>query len=105
MIDPPREEVFEAVEQCKTAGIVPVMITGDHPLTAKTIARRIGIVSSEDDLVITGKQLAAMDEETFLERVEKIRVYARVSPEQKLQIVKTLQQKGTFCGDDGRWGK
>ncbi len=101
MIDPPREEVFDAVQQCKTAGIVPVMITGDHPLTAKTIAGRIGIISSENDLVVTGKQLAAMDEDTFLSKVEKIRVYARVSPEQKLQIVKTLQNKGHFVAMTG----
>ena len=61
IIDPPREEVADAVAQCKTAGIVPVMITGDHPLTAKTIAERIGILSHEKDIVITGQQLAALD--------------------------------------------
>jgi Ca2+-transporting ATPase len=92
IIDPPREEVFEAVEQCKAAGIVPVMITGDHPLTAKTIAERIGILNSGKDLVVTGQQLAAMENDAFHAKVEKIKVYARVSPEQKLQIVKALQQ-------------
>jgi Ca2+-transporting ATPase len=101
IIDPPREEVFEAVAQCKTAGIVPVMITGDHPLTAKTIAQRIGILSSEKDIVITGQQLAALDNDSFLAKVEKIKVYARVSPEQKLQIVKTLQQKGHYVAMTG----
>lgn len=101
MIDPPREEVFDAVAQCKTAGIVPVMITGDHPLTAKTIAQRIGILSNENDLVITGQQLAALDNDSFLAKVEKIKVYARVSPEQKLQIVKTLQQKGHYVAMTG----
>ncbi len=101
MIDPPREEVFDAVAQCKTAGIVPVMITGDHPLTAKTIAQRIGILNSEKDLVITGHELAALDTDTFLAKVEEIKVYARVSPEQKLQIVKTLQQKGHFVAMTG----
>jgi len=101
MIDPPREEVFDAVAQCKTAGIVPVMITGDHPLTAKTIAERIGILSSDKDLTITGLELAALDTNTFLARAEKIKVYARVSPEQKLQIVKTLQQKGHFVAMTG----
>jgi Ca2+-transporting ATPase len=101
IIDPPREEVFEAVDQCKTAGIVPVMITGDHPLTAKTIARRIGILSSETDIVITGHQLARLDEDSFMAKVEKIKVYARVSPEQKLQIVKTLQQKGHYVAMTG----
>lgn len=101
IIDPPREEVFDAVAQCKTAGIVPVMITGDHPLTAKTIAQRIGILSSEKDLVITGQQLDALDNDSFLAKVEKIKVYARVSPEQKLQIVKTLQQKGHYVAMTG----
>lgn len=101
IIDPPREEVFDAVAQCKTAGIVPVMITGDHPLTAKTIAQRIGILSNDNDIVITGQQLAAMDNDVFLAKVEKIKVYARVSPEQKLQIVKTLQQKGHYVAMTG----
>ena len=101
IIDPPREEVFDAVAQCKTAGIVPVMITGDHPLTAKTIAERIGILSSSKDLVITGQQLAAMDNDNFLAKVERIKVYARVSPEQKLQIVKMLQQKGHYVAMTG----
>lgn len=101
IIDPPREEVFDAVAQCKTAGIVPVMITGDHPLTAKTIAQRIGILSSDSDIIITGQQLAALDNDSFLAKVEKIKVYARVSPEQKLQIVKMLQQKGHYVAMTG----
>jgi Ca2+-transporting ATPase len=102
IIDPPREEVFNAVAQCKNAGIVPVMITGDHPLTAKTIARRIGILDPfGNDMIITGQQLAALDYESFLEKVEKIKVYARVSPEQKLQIVKALQQKGNYVAMTG----
>jgi len=101
MIDPPREEVFDAIAQCKTAGIVPVMITGDHPLTAKTIAQRIGILSSENDIVITGQQLAALDNNNFLAKVEMIKVYARVSPAQKLRIVKTLQQKGHYVAMTG----
>lgn len=101
MIDPPREEVFEAVAQCKTAGIVPVMITGDHPITAKTIAQRLGILTVEKDLVTTGQQLEAMDDEELLNKVEKIKVYARVSPEQKLRIVKSLQQKGHYVAMTG----
>ncbi len=101
IIDPPREEVFDAVLQCRTAGIVPVMITGDHPITATTIAQRIGILGGENDIVITGQQLAAMDEEKFSSTVEQIKVYARVSPDQKLQIVKALQQKGHFIAMTG----
>ena len=101
LIDPPRDEVIDALAQCKTAGIVPVMITGDHPLTAKTIAQRIGILSSDKDIVINGQQLAALDIDSFLAKVEKIKVYARVSPEQKLLIVKTLQQKGHYVAMTG----
>jgi Ca2+-transporting ATPase len=101
MIDPPREEVFAAVAQCKRAGIVPVMITGDHPLTAKAIAERTGIVGSENDLIVTGQELAALSYQSFLSKVEYIKVYARVSPEQKLQIVKSLQEKGQFIAMTG----
>jgi len=101
IIDPPREEVVDAVAQCKTAGIIPVMITGDHPLTAKNIAERIGLLRSEKDIVITGQELAALDPDSFQGKVEKIKVYARVSPEQKLQIVKALQQKGHYVAMTG----
>lgn len=101
IIDPQREEVTDAVAQCKTAGIVPVMITGDHPLTAQTIAQRIGILTDENDLVITGPELAGMDSDSFDSKVEKIKVYARVSPEQKLHIVKALQKRGHFVAMTG----
>ncbi len=100
MIDPPREEIFQSIAECKQAGIHPVMITGDHKETAAAIAREIGILSKED-LVITGAELKKMSEEEFSEKVERIKVYARVSPQQKLDIVQGLQNKNHFVAMTG----
>ncbi|MDP4255083.1 MAG: HAD-IC family P-type ATPase, partial [Bacteroidota bacterium] len=100
LIDPPRPEVKKAIHDCTTAGIHPVMITGDHVKTATAIARQLDMLPG-DNKVVTGEQLAAMPQADLGQMVEKISVYARVSPEQKLRIVRTLQGKGHFVAMTG----
>ncbi len=100
MIDPPREEAREAVKLCRQAGIKPVMITGDHVVTAGAIAKELGILLEGDD-AITGAELAQMSEEELKERVEHISVYARVSPEDKIRIVQAWQAQGQIVAMTG----
>ena len=101
MIDPPREEARQAVSECKDAGIIPVMITGDHKLTAKAIAEKLGIISSDEDLVLTGSELTRLTQIEFVNIVENVKVYARVNPEQKLRIINALQSKNHFVAMTG----
>lgn len=101
MMDPPREEAKQAVAECRTAGIKPVMITGDHKLTAKAIASHLGIVSSPEDIIVSGPELQKMSKEEFDKQVRDISVYARVSPEQKLRIIGALQEKNQFVAMTG----
>ena len=100
MIDPPRLEVKEAVAQCYAAGIRPVMITGDHKLTAVAIARELDIFR-DGDLAITGEDLDFMPQELLEQDVDKFSVYARVSPEHKMRIVKAWQKKGMVVAMTG----
>jgi Ca2+-transporting ATPase len=92
MIDPPREEVKRAIEQCRAAGIATVMITGDHKTTAVAIARELGFFS-KGSLALTGEELDKLDDAQLSDMIERIPVYARVSPEHKLRIVRTWRRK------------
>ena len=100
MIDPPRPEAKEAVAVCKKAGIKPIMITGDHVVTASAIAKELGILNDEEK-AITGTELDAMTDRELDEVVEKISVYARVSPENKIRIVKAWQRRGQVVSMTG----
>ena len=100
MLDAPRGEVAAAVQKCKRAGIRPVMITGDHPFTAKAIASQLQI-TLQDGITTTGQELQKMSDEELEQTVENVSVYARVSPEHKLRIVQALQKRGQFVAMTG----
>jgi Ca2+-transporting ATPase len=100
LMDPPRVNVKRVIEECKEAGIKPVMITGDHPATAKSIAIQVGIMGVQDRVML-GTQLEQLTDEELNQQVVDIAVYARVSPNQKLRIIKALQSKGHFVAMTG----
>jgi len=100
MIDPPRDEAREANDLCRKAGIKTVMITGDHKLTAVAIAKELGMMT-EDEMVLTGSELDDLSDEEFEKIVEEAAVYARVSPEHKLRIVRALKKKGHIVAMTG----
>jgi P-type Ca2+ transporter type 2C len=100
MLDAPRPEVRAAVATCKTAGIRTMMITGDHPLTAQAIGTDLGITQT-DSQVVSGNEIAQMDDATLAQTIDRINVYARVAPEHKLRIVKALQQQGELVAMTG----
>ncbi len=101
LIDPPRPEVRDAVQRCREAQITPVMITGDHPLTALAIAEELGIAEKNDATVLTSRDLEKMSDADLQNVVLKTRVYARVAPDQKLRIVRALQAKGQYVAMTG----
>ncbi|KNF10068.1 calcium-transporting ATPase 1 [Gottschalkia purinilytica] len=100
MIDPPREESTKAVEDCINAGIKPIMITGDHKITASAIAKQIGILKSGDE-ALEGTELDKLSDEELKNKVENVSVYARVSPEHKIRIVRAWQEKGKVVAMTG----
>ena len=99
LIDPPRPEAGAAVAACRAAGITPVMVTGDHPVTARCIAAQLGI--ADDDSVMSGQELATLSREALVARVARIKVYARIAPEQKIRIISALQDRGEFVAMTG----
>jgi P-type Ca2+ transporter type 2C len=101
MLDAPRPEVRAAVKECRDAGIRPVMITGDHQLTARAIAKDLGIVTEGNDRVLVGQELQRMSDQELEQQVDLVSIYARVAPEHKLRIVQALQRRGRFVAMTG----
>ncbi|MDD5480930.1 cation-translocating P-type ATPase [Rhodoferax sp.] len=101
LMDPPRPQALDAVRECMMAGITPVMITGDHPATARAIALQLGIVTNADAPVLTGADLMRLDDNALMAQVRQVHVYARVDPAQKIRIVQALQAHGEFVAMTG----
>jgi len=101
MMDPPRQEAKDAIAIANKAGIKVVMITGDHKDTAVAIAKEIGIVGADNDIILTGSELDVLSDQEFMEVVDDVRVYARVFPEQKVRIVETLKKNGNVASMTG----
>ncbi|MCD6402837.1 MAG: calcium-translocating P-type ATPase, SERCA-type, partial [Candidatus Aenigmarchaeota archaeon] len=101
MIDPPRKEVKDSIKACKEAGIKVVMITGDHKSTALAVARELGIIEDDEENVLTGEDLEAMSDQDLIDVVEEVNVYARVSPLQKMKILKAFKAKGHIVAMTG----
>jgi P-type Ca2+ transporter type 2C len=100
LLDPPRAEANDAVAECRLAGITPIMITGDHPSTARQIGERLGFVT-RGDTVVTGSELRDMSDREFAARIDHVRVYARTDPVQKIRIVEALQSRGEIVAMTG----
>lgn len=94
MADPPREDTIHAIQKCQVSGIRIIMITGDHPLTAMAIAQELGIINRSDEQVLTGIEMDRLSEDELRIKSNEVSVYARVSPENKLQLINTLKKKG-----------
>ncbi|MCF8208278.1 MAG: cation-translocating P-type ATPase [Rhodoferax sp.] len=101
LMDPARPEAAAAVQECQVAGITPVMITGDHPATARAIALRLGLVQDAQAAVLTGADLAGLSDDALMAQVRTVRIYARVDPAQKIRIVQALQAHGEFVAMTG----
>ena len=101
LVDPPRPEVKEAISTCRKAGLVPIMITGDHRLTAVSVAREIGLAVGDEEEVLTGEEMDGRSEVWLANRISRVRVFARVSPQHKIRIVRALKSRGQVVAMTG----